>query len=130
MARDPRIQPRDRALILGPEGVGRAIARSIRRAVSTGWHGYFDDQVAQARDWGFRVADIRVPVIVRQGEDDRHVTVHHGRWLAASIPGARGVFLPDTGHGSVTQPWSAVVAELLAAARPGPGPTAPASSRG
>ena len=117
MARDPRSHPPDRAVLLGPDGVGRALARSIRRAASNGWHGYFDDNVAQARDWGFRVADIRVPVVVRQGENDRHVSVHHGRWLAATIPGARGVFLPDTGHSSVTQPWSAVIAELVAAAR-------------
>jgi pimeloyl-ACP methyl ester carboxylesterase len=117
LAADPRTQPRDRAALVGPEGVGPAIARAIRRALSKGWYGFFDDNVAQARDWGFRVADIRVPVVVRQGEVDRHVPVHHGRWLAATIPGARGVFLPGTGHAAVSQPWSEVVAQLVAAAR-------------
>lgn len=115
MAADPRTHPADRATLLGPEGVGRSIARSIRRAVSMGWQGFFDDNVAQARDWGFRVADIRVPVVVRQGEMDRHVTPVQGHWLAEHIPGARGVFLPDAGHSAVTQPWSDVIADLLGA---------------
>jgi pimeloyl-ACP methyl ester carboxylesterase len=96
--------------------IGPALIRSMRRAVSRGYLGYLDDNLAQARDWGFRVADIQVPVVVRQGELDRLVDVAHGRWLAANIRGARGVFLPDAGHGSIALPWSDVVGELVSAA--------------
>jgi pimeloyl-ACP methyl ester carboxylesterase len=92
------------------------LVRSMRRAVSTGYFGYLDDNLAQARDWGFRVADIRVPVVVRQGELDKLVNVGHGRWLANAIPGGRGAFFADAGHGSVALPWSEVVAELVQAA--------------
>lgn len=92
------------------------LTRSLRRAVLQGFAGYLDDNIAQARAWGFRVADIRVPVVVRHGELDRLVDVEHGRWLAATIPGARGVFLRDAGHGSVALPWAEVVADLLRAA--------------
>jgi pimeloyl-ACP methyl ester carboxylesterase len=84
--------------------------------VVQGYAGYLDDNVAQAHDWGFRVADIRVPVVVRHGELDRLVDVGHGHWLAATIPGARGRFLPDAGHGSVALPWTEVVADLIRAA--------------
>jgi pimeloyl-ACP methyl ester carboxylesterase len=96
--------------------VDRDLVRSMRRAVSHGYAGFLDDNLAQVRDWGFRVADIRVPVVVRQGALDRLVAVEQGRWLAATIPGARGVFLNDAGHGSIALPWSHVVAELRAAA--------------
>lgn len=92
------------------------LVRSMRRAVSRGYLGYLDDALAHARDWGFRVADIRVPVVIRHGELDRLVDVRHGRWLAAAIPGARGVLLPDAGHGSVALPWADVVADLVEAA--------------
>jgi pimeloyl-ACP methyl ester carboxylesterase len=92
------------------------LTRSMRRAVVQGYAGYLDDNVAQAHDWGFRVADIRVPVVVRHGELDRLVDVGHGHWLAATIPGARGRFLPDAGHGSVALPWTEVVADLIRAA--------------
>jgi pimeloyl-ACP methyl ester carboxylesterase len=90
-----------------------ALTRSMRRAVLAGHEGYLDDNVAQAHDWGFRVADIHVPVVVRHGELDRLVDVRQGRWLARTIPGARGVFLADAGHGSIALPWSDLVGDLL-----------------
>lgn len=109
----------DRRWILDPGGVGRPVTRSMRRAVLSGYFGFLDDNLAQARDWGFRVADIRVPVVVRQGELDGLVKAEHGRWLARTIPGARGVFLPDAGHGAVTEPWEEVVGQLVSAAQSG-----------
>jgi pimeloyl-ACP methyl ester carboxylesterase len=122
-----RVTPRRLAAIGGPPDaraieyghdleVAPALARSMRRAVMHGYFGYLDDNLAQARDWGFRVADIRVPVVVRHGELDRLVPVDHGRWLAGAIPDARGVFLPDAGHGSIALPWSDVISDLVAAA--------------
>lgn len=91
-----------------------ALTRAMRRAVSRSYHGYLDDNLAQARDWGFRVANIRVPVVVRHGELDRLVPIGNGRWLADAIPGARGVFLADAGHGSIVLPWTEVIGDLLA----------------
>ena len=95
-----------------------ALARSLRRAVSRGYFGYLDDQLAQARDWGFRTADIRVPVVVRHGELDRLVPFAHGQWLAQTIPGARADFHADAGHGSIALPWADVVTSLVEAAGP------------
>jgi pimeloyl-ACP methyl ester carboxylesterase len=93
-----------------------SLVRSMRRAVMQGAFGYLDDNLAQARSWGFRVADIRVPVVIRHGELDRLVDVGHGRWLGEAIRGAQLVILPDAGHGSVALPWEEVVAQLVAAA--------------
>jgi len=92
------------------------LVRSMRRSVSRGYFGYLDDNLAQARDWGFRVADIRVPVVVRHGALDKLVPVAHGRWLADAIPGARGRFFDDAGHGSVVLPWQEVIEDVLTAA--------------
>jgi pimeloyl-ACP methyl ester carboxylesterase len=95
------------------EEIAPALTRSMRRAVLHGHTGYLDDNVAQAHPWGFNVADIRGPVVVRHGALDRLVDIGHGRWLARAIPGAEGVFLPDAGHGSIALPWADVVANLL-----------------
>ena len=98
------------------EQIAAHLVRSMRRAVSQGYVGYLDDNLAQARDWGFRVADIRVPVVVRHGALDRLVHIEHGRWLAGAIPNARGVFLDDAGHGSAALPWEEPIADLVGAA--------------
>ncbi|HEX3265654.1 MAG TPA: alpha/beta hydrolase [Candidatus Limnocylindrales bacterium] len=123
-----RITPRRLKAVGGPPDA-RAVAygtmveiepflvRSMRRAVLGGHFGFLDDNLAQARDWGFRVADIRIPVVIRQGALDRLVPEGNGRWLAEAIPGARGVFLDDAGHGSIALPWTDVVSDLVGAAR-------------
>ena len=54
--------------------------------------------------WGFDVADIRVPVIVRHGDEDGFVSITQGRWLAAHIPGARFDEMPGGGHTTVGVP--------------------------
>jgi pimeloyl-ACP methyl ester carboxylesterase len=115
-ADDPRGNAADREATLAPGGLGTSIVASMRRGVSTGIFGFLDDNVAEARDWGFRVADIRVPVVIRHGLPDGFVNVAHGRWLAETIPGARGVFPPDAGHTSIMQPWDEVVRQLVSAA--------------
>jgi pimeloyl-ACP methyl ester carboxylesterase len=114
-AQSPRSNDVDRAALVRDD-LGEAIASSMRRAFLTGWHGHFDDNVAEATPWGFRVADIRVPVVVRHGDADRWVGIEHGRWLARTIPGARGVFPPGGGHSSIIVPFEDIVRELVEAA--------------
>jgi pimeloyl-ACP methyl ester carboxylesterase len=106
----------DRAALVDPNGVGRWLGASMRRAVSRGFWGWLDDNVAEARDWGYRMADIRVPVVVRHGEQDNLVDVRQGRWVVDAVPGARGVFLPEAGHIASLLPWQTVVDDLIAAA--------------
>lgn len=115
-ASSARSNDADREALLGPGRLGDAVASSMRRAYLTGWHGHFDDNVAEARPWGFRVADIRVPVVVRHGQGDRWVGIEHGRWLVRAIPSARGVFPRSAGHSSIMVPFDELVGELVDAA--------------
>jgi pimeloyl-ACP methyl ester carboxylesterase len=56
------------------------------------------------RPWGFDVADIRVPAIVRHGDEDGFVSIDQGRWLAAHIAGARLDEMAGGGHTTVASP--------------------------
>jgi pimeloyl-ACP methyl ester carboxylesterase len=90
----------------------------LHESISTGIWGWFDDDVAFTLPWGFELADIRVPVTVWQGAQDRMVPFAHGEWLAAHIPGANARLFDDEGHLSlVVGSADAILDDLLAAAR-------------
>ena len=48
--------------------------------------------------WGFELADIRVPVQLWQGEDDRSTPIGMGRHYEANIPNCTARFLPNEDH--------------------------------
>ena len=73
---------------------GEYLAGSFRSAFRDGPWGWYDDDLAFVGDWGLTVADIRVPVSVWQGREDRFVPITHGEWLAGHIPGARAHLRP------------------------------------
>lgn len=51
-----------------------------------------------AREWGFRLEDIDIPVHLWQGDADRNVPVSHARQMAAAIPGATLHEVAGGGH--------------------------------
>jgi pimeloyl-ACP methyl ester carboxylesterase len=53
---------------------------------------------APLTSWGFDLGDIRVPVKIWHGRQDRIVPVQHGQWLAAGIPGAEADISDRDGH--------------------------------
>jgi pimeloyl-ACP methyl ester carboxylesterase len=108
----------DKAALIEVPEVAEWLARSLQSSVSDGIWGWMDDDLAWATPWGFDVANIRVPVIVRHGDEDRFVSIEQGRWLAAHIPGARFEELPGGGHTTVGVPFVPVITALLDAAGP------------
>jgi pimeloyl-ACP methyl ester carboxylesterase len=74
------------------------LAVSFRDAVRTGLWGWFDDDLAFTRGWGFDLRALGVPVTIWQGAHDRIVPFDHGRWLARHVAGARAELLPGEGH--------------------------------
>jgi pimeloyl-ACP methyl ester carboxylesterase len=98
------------------------LAESLHRAIAGGIWGWFDDDLAFTRPWGFDLEGIGVPVVVWQGGQDRMVPATHGVWLAAHLPTATARLLPGEGHLSIAvAKFGEVVDELLASA-PGGGP--------
>jgi pimeloyl-ACP methyl ester carboxylesterase len=77
---------------------GANLVASFRSAFRHGPWGWYDDDLAFVRDWGFDLSQIRVPVSIWQGQHDLMVPISHGEWLAAHIPGAHAHLRPEHGH--------------------------------
>lgn len=77
------------------------LAAAISWSVAHGIWGWFDDDLAFTRGWGFDLTGITKPVTLLQGSDDLMVPAAHGAWLAAHMPTARAVLTPGEGHLSV-----------------------------
>jgi len=93
------------------------VAASFRQALANGIWGWFDDDLAFTRAWGFDLDRISVPVVVWQGGQDRMVPFAHGRWLAAHLSAARAKLLPEEGHLSIAvDKFGEVIGELVTSA--------------
>ena len=90
------ISPADAEVLAG--GLLPWLTETQKVALSAGDQGWWDDQAATMRGWGFDPRDIRVPVKIWHGRQDRFVPVQHGQWLAASIPGAEADISDRDGH--------------------------------
>jgi pimeloyl-ACP methyl ester carboxylesterase len=91
------------------------LAESFRAALASSSDGWFDDDIAISRHWGFDLGAIDVPVTIWQGDDDRMVPLAHGQWLAEHVRGARAELRPGDGHLSITVArYGEILDDLLA----------------
>ncbi len=89
-------------------------ARSTGAAVENGVWGWFDDDQAFYRDWGFDLQGLTRPVTIWQGGEDRFVPYSHGQWLARNVAGAHGELHPEHGHLSlVVGSYGQILDDLL-----------------
>ncbi len=96
-----------------PEDMGAFFTEADLAALGGGWswlagvagqgmeqgqEGFLEDTLAAVRPWGFRLAAIRVPVLIMHGAADKMVPCGHGEWLAARCPAAASRIVADAGH--------------------------------
>jgi pimeloyl-ACP methyl ester carboxylesterase len=91
------LEPTDRAVIR-QANIRQELVRAYAAAVSRSADGWFDDAVALAAPWGFDPGDIRVPVYLWHGVEDRFSPISHTRWLGERIPLATVDLEPSASH--------------------------------
>ena len=91
------------------------VALSTREGLRNSYWGWFDDDMAFGRPWGFELGTISVPVHIWQGGHDKMVPYAHGQWLAAHTGSACPHLFPDHGHLTlVVDSMDAILDELTA----------------
>ena len=90
------LAPVDAAALSGE--LGAFILESTKLGLEPGADGWWDDGVADIGDWGFGLSQIRTPVLLMHGRQDRFVPFSHGEWLAGAIPGVEARLFDEDGH--------------------------------
>jgi pimeloyl-ACP methyl ester carboxylesterase len=90
------LSPPDAAALTGE--FAEYLAESTRRAIGERLDGWIDDDFVFMNPWGFELGEIRVPVQLLHGAQDRFVPMAHGEWLAERIPGVDAHLSEEDGH--------------------------------
>jgi pimeloyl-ACP methyl ester carboxylesterase len=90
------LSPPDLAVLAGE--VADYFQESTRVGIEDRLDGWIDDDFELLNPWGFELEDIRIPVQLWHGVQDRFVPIAHGRWLAERIPGVDAHFSEEDGH--------------------------------
>ncbi len=93
-----RFAPEQEARMLGRDDLRRMFLDDLLRGSKTGLHAIINDIILFARDWGFSLSGIKVPVHFWQGTEDLIVPAAHAEALANSIPGAAYTLCEGAGH--------------------------------
>lgn len=102
----------DQALLTGE--TGEEMAAVFRWALAKGIWGWYDDDLAFVKPWGFDLRSLRVPVAIWQGSEDLMVPFAHGQWLAANIASATPHLVDGAGHLSLVAGIAPGLIELRA----------------
>ena len=77
------------------------LGASAGKAMDSGPGPLIDDDLAYVAPWGFTIDEVKVPVLILQGDQDRVVPCAHSQWLAEHCATAELRSYPDDGHISV-----------------------------
>jgi pimeloyl-ACP methyl ester carboxylesterase len=84
--------------VVSDAGIRTMLVDNFTEALKESYTGWIDDALSFTAPWGFRVEEIRPPVLLWHGELDVFSPVAHTRWLADHIPDASLILDRDSAH--------------------------------
>lgn len=104
--------------VLSTPWVRSSSIETLREAVQSGPQGYDDDLRILTSPWGFAPENIHVAVHLWHGELDAVIPLHHARYLAEVIPGAKLTICPGEAHMLLWNHLPEILTTATAAAQP------------
>lgn len=77
---------------------GKVFRRDQLECLASGGNAIATDLLTELESWGFRLADVKVPILIYQGMQDPFIAVDYARHLANNLPNASLTLLPEAGH--------------------------------
>jgi pimeloyl-ACP methyl ester carboxylesterase len=90
------------------------LIEDIGEAFSNNSTPFADDIILVARQWGFRLRDIHVPVDVWHGEQDVFAPMQMGCDIVDAVFGSRVHLFPDDGYAIIFTHWQTILSTLVA----------------
>lgn len=104
--------PGDRRIMTRPE-VRTVLIAALRDAFQRGGGPAATEIELFGRPWGFRLADVRIPIRLWHGEADWLVPARMGRHMAERLPVCDPTFIPGAGHYWVFDHVDALIAAAI-----------------
>jgi pimeloyl-ACP methyl ester carboxylesterase len=76
----------DKKALLGNSAFGSFLVENIQAALKMSCDGWIDDDLAFVKPWGFGLDEIKGPILLYQGSEDKMVPYAHGEWLVKNLP--------------------------------------------
>jgi pimeloyl-ACP methyl ester carboxylesterase len=76
----------DKQTLLEDPEVGTCTVASLQEGLRNGVEGWDDDDLAFIKPWGFDLAEVKVPVFLYQGSEDKMVLFAHRKWVMGHLP--------------------------------------------
>lgn len=88
----------DSALFAGNPALQKGFINTVREATKQGTRGAFHESLLTVTDYGFRLQDIQIPIMLWHGDADQNIPVEMARFAASAIPKCEAKFYPNDGH--------------------------------
>ena len=102
----------DRRLLDDPEEMKRFV-EDIQEGYRQGWEGPVQDDMVNARPWGFRLEDVAQRVDIWHGKLDGNIRMYNADCLHERLPNSRLTVWEGEAHLALLIHWSHVLAALI-----------------